>query len=191
MCYGARSQNPRLDHRNLIPANDLKTSFAYKFFRAICVSRNVRLVARTGAVSNDAAYDHTVETEEQVFSVLDKQAARQERTLNKATRDAQKNQYLINNGLTGQQFDQLLFRFVQTPNAPIRNPHDQFAKDYIIYSNYVNQYIDALIGPQNLGNRSKYGKLVYGYAGNVLTIVNRYDTGAGANTVMYNGPLLY
>lgn len=189
MCYGARSTNAMLDHRGNIPVNDLKTSFAYKFFRSICVYRNVRMTARTGAVSNDANLAHTVETEEQVFAVVDKMNARAERNLNKATMDAQKNQYLTNHGITAQQFDQMMYQFVQNPNRLVANADEQFAKDYIPYSNYVNAYIDATYGTNNLGNRNKFGKFVYTYNG-VLQIVSRYDTGNGPNYVLYNGPLI-
>jgi hypothetical protein len=190
MCYGARSSNASLDHRGQIPANDLKTSFAYKFFKSICGARNVRMSARTGAVSNDAQMGHTVETEEQVFSVIDKMSAKADRKVNKPAMDLQKQQFLAKNSLSPQQFDQMMFKFVQNPKLAPADDIEQFAKDYIPYSGYVNQYIDAMYGSDKLGNRDKYGKFIYTYSGGTLQIVSRYDSGNGPNYVLYSGPLL-
>jgi hypothetical protein len=189
MCYGARSQDADLDHRGQIPANQLKTSFAYKFFRRICVFRNVRMSARTGAVSNDAALDHTVETEEQVFFVLDKQRAMAQRALNKPAMDLQKQALLAGGNPTPAQFDQMLLKFANEPWRPPVNATESFAKSYIIYSAYVNLFLQNQRA--NLGNMSKYGKLVYSYNG-TLTITSRYDNGGGngPNYQLYHGALL-
>ena len=189
MCYGARSQDAELDHRGQIPANQLKTSFAYKFFRSICIARNVRMTARTGAVSNDAALDHTVETEEQVFFVLDKQKAMAKRTLNKVQMDQQKQLLLAGGNPTPQQFDQMLANFANEPWRVPSSAAEAFAKDYIIYSAYVNLFLQNQ--RTNLGNMSKYGKLIYSYNG-TLTITSRYDNGGGMgpNYAHYTGPLL-
>ena len=194
MCYGARSENAKLDHRGQISDTDLKTSFAYKFFRSICVARRVRMTARTGAVSNDSSINHTVETEEQVFLLLKQQKAMAKRTLNKATMDAQKVTVFNTSGLSkpvfDQQFNAALMQFVNNPQYVPQNALEQFAKDYIIYTPYVNQYLAAKFNPGDLGNRAKYGKLIYSYDGNNLEIIARYDTGNGPNYQLYYGRLL-
>jgi hypothetical protein len=190
MCYGARSADAEFDHRGAIPPDKLRSSFAYKLFRALCVARNVRMTARTGAVSTDGALDHTVETEEQVFAVIDKQKVRQLRTLNKAAMDLQKTQLLTTNNVTAQQFDVMLNKFATDPLIPPANQVERFAKDYVPYSPYVNLYVDNMYGRDRLGNRSKYGKFIYSFQGGVLTIVSRYDSGSGPNYELYRGPLL-
>lgn len=73
MCYGARCANVRLNHEGMIPRDQLSTSFAYKFFRELCGARTIRMVAWTGAVSNDGNLKHTCENEEQVLYVDKKQ----------------------------------------------------------------------------------------------------------------------
>jgi hypothetical protein len=194
MCYGARSENAKIDHRGQIPDTDLKTSFAYKFFRSICVARRVRMTARTGAVSNDSSLNHTVETEEQVFLLLKQQKAMAKRAQNKVAMDAEKVKVFNKSGLGkpafDQQFNTALMQFVNNPQHVPQNALEQFAKDYIIYTPYVNQYLAAKFNPADLGNRMKYGKLIYSYDGNNLEIIARYDTGNGPNYQLYYGRLL-
>jgi hypothetical protein len=191
MCYAARSQQADLDHNGQIPVNELKSSFAYKFFRNICVARRVRMSARTGAVSNDANLNHTVETEEEVFKLLAKQQATQLRNLNKATMDQQKTDLLRQKGLSVQQFDQELKKFLDNPNRIANGEVETFAKQYIIYTPYMAGFIQNKFDQSKLGNRSKYGKLLYTYSGGILEIISRYDTGNhGANYSLYKGPLL-
>lgn len=191
MCYAARSQQADLDHNGQIPVNELKTSFAYKFFRSICVYRSVRMTARTGAVSNDSNLNHTVETEEQVFQLLEKQQAMQLRTANKASMDLQKTNLFNSKGLTAKTFDLELKKFLDNPNRVPHGKVETFAKQYIIYTPYMAGFIQNKFDQAKLGNRSKYGKLIYSYNGGVLEIVSRYDTDShGANYSLYRGALL-
>jgi len=189
MCYGARSENARLDHRGMLSANDLKSSFAYKFFRYMCSGRNVRLTARTGAVSNDGALDHVVETEEQVFYVLDRQDAMQQRRTNKKDMDALKDQ-LLKGGFDERAFQNMVSRFAMQPNLQPTTPEERFAKAYVIYSPLMGAYIKNRYQSGSLGNRDKIGKLIYEYNG-TLTIVARYGTTThDPNCLLYSGPLL-
>jgi hypothetical protein len=194
MCYGGRSENARIDHRGQIPDIDLKTSFAYKFFRRICRKRQVQMTARTGAVSNDGSLNHTVEKEEQVFLVLKTQKAMAKRALNKVTMDAQKNQLFLKSKLSpqvfNQQFDVALMQFVNNPQYAPQNAMETFAQRYIIYSPYMRQYLTNTFNPDDLGNTHKYGKLIYTYDGHELRIIARYDTGNGPNYELYRGRLL-
>lgn len=54
MCYGARSAGAYADHQGPLSAQQLASSFAYKFFRRICTRRRVRLTARTGMLNFSA-----------------------------------------------------------------------------------------------------------------------------------------
>lgn len=191
MCYAARSQEADLDHTGQISPNQLRTSFAYKFYRSVCQLRRIRMTARTGAVSNDAGINHTVETEEQVFLLLEKQQAMGKRTLNKVAMDLQKTNLLNSKGLNAQQFDAELQKFLNNPSRVPVGEVETFAKNYIIYTPYMAGYIQAQFDQAKLGNRSKYGKLVYTYTNGVLDIIARYATDAHAeNYSLYRGPLL-
>ncbi len=190
MCYGGRSENADLDHRGQIPISELRSSFAYKFFRSLCNARNIKMSARTGAVANDADVNHTVETEEQVFSVLESQRTMAKRNINKSAMDAQKNQIVGNSPSDKKKFDETLVKFANFPSLSPNNQYEQFAKDYVIYSSYVKMFVKNQFPDNLLGERTKYGKLVYEYTSGVLKIISRYDSGNGANYILYQGPLI-
>jgi hypothetical protein len=191
MCYAARSDDASLDHNGMIPASELRTSFAYKFFRSICQLRQIRMTARTGAVSNDSSLDHTVETEEQVFMVMEKQRAMTLRTQNKTTMEGDRDVLLKKHGLAAKDFNDVVYKFSTNPNLPAHGEVETFAKQFVIYSPYMSNFINNSFDQQKLGNRSKYGKLIYTFDGGVLEIFARYQTDShGANYSLYRGALL-
>jgi hypothetical protein len=100
MCYGARCANVRLNHEGMLSPGDLATSFAYKFFREICISRSVRMVAWTGAVSNDAALSHTCENEEQGLYVDMRHEVMQTQTTTQKQDIEREKEELLRNGVT-------------------------------------------------------------------------------------------
>jgi hypothetical protein len=51
MCFGARAQDHLVDHDSALTERQVKSSFAYRFYKEICTLRHVRMTARTGAVS--------------------------------------------------------------------------------------------------------------------------------------------
>ena len=51
MCFGARSKRYLLHHEGHLEEQDVKSSFAYKFYKELCTQRHVFMTARTGAVS--------------------------------------------------------------------------------------------------------------------------------------------
>lgn len=197
MCYAARSEDHKLNHQGVIPPEKLKTSFAYKFFRRICLFRNIRMSARTGAVSSDGDVNHTIENEEQVFYVIEKGEASQKRLANQKTGtgngdDAitlQKNMFLEVTGTSPQKLQQVMDKFVQDPHKIPKGPLETFAKNHITYSNQVGGYLMNKFPDRN--QTTKFGKLIYDYDG-ALTITRRYDdeTGNGGNQILYHGPLL-
>ena len=191
MCYAARSDDSSLNHDGHIPASELKTSFAYKFFRNICRLRRIKMTAWTGAVSNDADINHTVETEEQVMMVLQKQQSMSLRNQNKTTMEQARDLLLLKHTLTVNAFDKVVQQYAMSPNLPTKGEVEDFAKQFVIYSPYVSHFITNSFDSQKLGNKSKYGKLVYTFNGGVLEIIARYQTSVhGANYSLYSGPLL-
>jgi hypothetical protein len=112
-----------------------------------------------------------------------------QRALNKPAMDLQKQALLAGGNPTPQQFDHMLLKFANEPWRVPANATESFAKNYIIYSGYVNLFLQNQ--RTNLGNMSKYGKLVYSYNG-TLTITSRYDNGSGngPNYTLYHGALL-
>lgn len=191
MCYGGRSENAELDHEGLIPANDLRTSFAYKFFRKLCIARDVKMTAFTGAVSNDAALSHTVEREGDVLIAINKSRVMQKRLAKKAAKDLAKTQLINSGAITAQDFDQLVFAFANNPNRVPVNAVETFAKKYVKYSAYAFRQLEVIHGGRGRGNAAQYGKLVYHFEGGLLRIIARYATGHhGDNEELYSGPLL-
>jgi len=53
MCFGARAQAHLADHTGNLSEAAIKSSFAYKFYKLICVRRPILMTARTGSVSFD------------------------------------------------------------------------------------------------------------------------------------------
>lgn len=51
MCFGGRSEDHLVNHEGALTERQVKSSFAYKFYKEICTLRHVRMTARTGAVS--------------------------------------------------------------------------------------------------------------------------------------------
>lgn len=194
MCYAARSSDAKVNHQAALTNNQLKDSFAYKFFRSLCVARSVRMSARTGAVSNDAGFNHTVEQEEQVLLAIQKSENRTDRTNNKAAMDLRKQQLIGTGRWTNDSFFTKMSEFVSNPNKVPANADEQLIRDYIPYSSQAFTFFSNQYQPDRLNPKSKYGKLVYEYAGGALTITNRYgspdDPNVGTNHVLYTGPLL-
>lgn len=191
MCYGARCANVRLNHEGALAPGDLATSFAYKFFREICVSRSVRMVAWTGAVSNDSALAHTCENEEQVLYVDKKHEVMQlQTTTQKQDIERERDQLLQRTGMSKDAFGQVLMKFANNPNAAATNDVERFALRYMPYSPMRGTWTMNLF--PNRGQTSKYGKLIYELIGSQLVITNRYgDTpGVAVNRELYRGPLI-
>jgi hypothetical protein len=105
--------------------------------------------------------------------------------------DRQKDALLKRTGMPGEEFWAILNTFADFPNNVPKSEVEVFAKQYMIYSTMMNRFILNQFDQEKLGNRSKYGKLMYTYRGGVLEIISRYDTGIhGANYSLYRGRLL-
>jgi len=72
MCFGARSEDPLLDHREGLTNEMIKSSFAFKFYRELVQSIRVRMSARTGSIEFHERTGHSmVQTEEAVASEVE------------------------------------------------------------------------------------------------------------------------
>jgi hypothetical protein len=196
MCYGARSENYRLDHMGNISPEDLKSSFAYKFFRSICNFRNVRMSARTGAVSNDGRLHNIVETEARVREVIDESEIKQAAT-NKLPELRRKRDELLADGVSREQWNDALREYSTNPDAPANTKLEKVAKKYAYYTSVGLQQVHAQYEDEirQVGVQlAKYGKLIYVYRNGELRIINRYgnpaDPTIGENYELYRGPLL-
>jgi hypothetical protein len=191
MCYGARSANVRLNHDGMIPRDQLASSFAYKFFRELCGARNVRMVAWTGAVSNDSDMKHTCENEEAVLYVDKKQEVRAlQASPQKQLIEQEKLALLQRLAMSNDAFGTVLMKFMNNPNAAATNEIERFALRYIPYSSVRNSWVMNLY--PNRGQTSDYGKLIYDFNGSQLVITNRYGAtgGVAVNTELYRGGLI-
>jgi hypothetical protein len=54
VCFGARSADFNKNHDGNLEPADIKSSFAYKFFKEICTKADITITARTGSVSFDS-----------------------------------------------------------------------------------------------------------------------------------------
>ena len=191
MCYGARSDNFRLNHEGQIAPDDLKTSFAYKFYRRICMFRNVRMTARTGATGFD---EHTGR------STVESEASVQARADNEdflrlvATQTAIDDYKNLKDSYTkaahggseerARAWLQMDNNFRANPDLAASNPDEAGIKAYHQVLKTKNAYQDAMGGQ----DRTKYGKYIYAYTPkDGLTIFSKYPK---PGVVLYHGPLL-
>lgn len=204
MCYGARTNNFKANHLGQMSASDIKTSFAYKFFRALCVHRNIELTACTGAVSTDAmSGENNVESEEWVCAVLDITDYKKDKPSRDTLQqnlDLTKTRYLLAEGgnlegwkslYTAFGLDKNKKGFTQT-ERDIENFHRRTTHTYAGLKAQKDRATTVHGGKSNL---NKYGRIRYVYDGaGALTIINKYgdptDPAIGEDFVMYRGPLL-
>jgi len=191
MCYGARSENFRLDHTGMIPTADLRTSFAYKFYKRICRVRGVRMTARTGATGFD---EHTgrsmVESESSVLARADR-----EDFLRLAQTQTQIADYVaLKDSYTkaasgGSEARSLLWmamdgKFRANPNLVAAGTDEVKVRAYHQIVEAKNAFQAATTGQ----DKNKYGKYVYTYSSkDGLTILSKYPK---PGVVLYKGDLI-
>ncbi|MCA9527248.1 MAG: hypothetical protein KC549_13240 [Myxococcales bacterium] len=189
MCYGARTQTYRttqLDQQGMVPVQELRTSFAYKFFREISRHRKIRMTARTGAVGFDSTTGRsTVEQEIAVEASIDKEVLLRQPNVIPATQAYRQAEIQAANGGndTYDAFRQLSQAFKADPNRVAGNAEEQVIQDYQDIIRQKEQYIAIMDAnmPQ-----AKYGKIVYTRTGGTLRIVNKYAHNGG-ELLLYQG----
>lgn len=183
MCYGARTLSylsTQVDHQGHIDIADLRTSFAYKFYRGLVFGRKVRMTARTGAVAFD---NNTGVSQVEPELAIDARIAKEQFLRQPHVQPAmnawrqQRNQAAQGGNATYDAFQQLNQQFQNNPFRAAQNAQQQAVKDYQDIMRTKQQYVDIMDANTD---RTKYGKLVYTYQAGQLTIVNKYANNGGA-----------
>ena len=191
MCYGARAENFRLNHEGQIPPNDLKTSFAYKFYRRICIFRNVRMTARTGATGFDSETGRsTVESEASVQARADKDdflrlVATQTAITDYTTlKDSYTKAAYGGSEARARAWLAMDGRFRANPETVANNPDEVKVRAYHQVLKTKTAYEAALASQ----DKTKYGKYVYTYSPSEgLTIYSKYPK---PGVALYHGNLI-
>jgi hypothetical protein len=191
MCYGARTEHFRLNQQGDLPADEIKSSFAYKFFSKLCVTRKVRMTARTGAVQMDPSTGHSmVESEESVNARADQEdflRAREEEAVFDNIKDLKARMTTKAGGASeesAQRWMALEARYKATPDAAANTDEERIIKTYQQAVRRKKEYQAIMDGNPD---KTKFGKIVYTYSDNVLIIRCKYPE-PGVN--LYSGPLL-
>jgi len=191
MCYGARTEHFRLNQQGDLPADEIKSSFAYKFFSKLCVARKVRMTARTGAVQMDPSTGHSmVESEESVNARADQEdflRAREEEAVFDNIKDLKARMTTKAGGASeesAQRWMALEARYKATPDAAANTDEERIIKTYQQAVRRKKEYQAIMDGNPD---KTKFGKIVYTYSDNVLIIRCKYPE-PGVN--LYSGPLL-
>jgi len=191
MCYGARTEHFRLNQQGDLPADEIKSSFAYKFFSKLCVARKVRMTARTGAVQMDPSTGHSmVESEESVNARADQEdflRAREEEAVFDNIKDLKTRMTTRAGGASeesAQRWMALEARYKATPDAAANTDEERIIKAYQQAVRRKKEYQAIMDGNPD---KTKFGKIVYTYSDNVLIIRCKYPE-PGVN--LYSGPLL-
>lgn len=201
MCYGARTDNFRLNQLGALPPGELKTSFAYKFFRAICVARSVSMTACTGAISTGDDGINTVETEEWVAATLDVIDYKKDTATRLAleARMDQAKQAFINGGGTLAAWKAKVGPYMVNANQAATNDTERLIKQFAYERGHRSAALQAAKNQASALHagaalRQKYGRIRYLYDGAQLQIINKYgdplQPAVGNDYPLYVGPLL-
>ncbi|MBX3588481.1 MAG: hypothetical protein KF796_17770 [Ramlibacter sp.] len=187
VCFGARSQNYRVDHDGVLSEDDIKSSFAYKFFKRLCARVSVTLTARTGSVGfNSDTGRSEVQTEAAVNAEIDLAELQAAGQTARAARDFEQLQQFMCQSPEGRLKLREMIRHMDTPHAQPRNHPERIIQAY----NTVKATVTRLTTDSNR-MVSKYGKFVYTYdAGTrTATVCRKYENGAKVMRVLYQGAL--
>ena len=189
MCFGARSARPRVNHDGDLEEADIKSSFAYKFFKEICQrsEATVSMTARTGSVAFDASTGRTmVQTEAAVQAEMDNADLQAAEYTKRIARNYEQLQRFLCNTEEGLQKFRAMQERMEEGGVEPRNPAERTIKNYVDLRQQVTrlqQQSSDLVG--------KYGKFVYQYdrPANRVTVLRKYNQGAPAFGRLYEGPL--
>jgi hypothetical protein len=212
MCYGARCaryQRATVDHMGTIAANDLKTSFAYRLFKELAQTRQIKMTAVTGKIQHDSTSGRgLVEHEDMIDENMEFAEAAKAQTVSKGPLIGRYNA-LIQGGTSAGAITTEAAKYRADSTLAAATPLQQYAKDLVAWENsggnamkarVVNAQAAKQTAASNLRktgqdeNMPKYGKFIYTYKNNILTIVTKYgkptDGAMVPMTVLYQGALL-
>lgn len=189
-CHAARAQNFRKDHTGPLTALDVKSSFAYRFYKEICTQRHVLMTARTGSVSHSEHDGRSlVQTEAGVLCEVDLQALQESKEIERLNRAYE--------GLKEREFERyghirdFLRRQALIENELERGRTDwsmaSFEDRIILAYQQAKRRINRLTRLQN-EERGKYGKFIYEYdrSNLVMTVLRKYPK---PSAILYQGGL--
>lgn len=208
MCYGARSGETYANHEGKLTGDQLSKSFAYKFFKELRQSRNIRLTARTGKLVFDLVKECSlVESDASIMALreqpdLTKAKMQLQR---KAASEAKAQGFAEEFEKEDAKYKQFL-RYVKAkalsdrqPDAPVPkevpNPFDEpctseaarLAREVWAAEFHLEDIRKlAGMGPAH----AKYGKFVYTYDKGELTIVSKYGSETKTAMLLHQGPWL-
>jgi hypothetical protein len=183
VCFGARAANYKVDHDGNLDEADIKSSFAYKFYKELCGKVNVTMTARTGSVSFDATTGKSlVQTEAAVTAAITEgelQAAESTKQAARAYETLQAFMCTTEEGV--QKFNRMLER-MEDPAAVPRHPPERIIREY---KRIKARVTDLTL--QSGADASKYGKFVYSYDAGHVTVMRKYEDGQKVFRVLYHG----
>ncbi|MCL9780222.1 hypothetical protein M9194_02100 [Vibrio sp. S4M6] len=185
VCFGARSQNYKVNHDGDIDEYDIKSSFAYKFYSQICTKFNVTMTARTGSVSFDSQTGRSlVQSEAAVRAAIEDAEIQSAEQTKRVARDYQQLQEFMTRNEDGQKKYMAMLERMDNPHALPRNPPERIIKSYNTIRTNVSNL--SSLSSEML---SKYGKFVYSYDAGVVTVCRKYEQGQKVMNVLYQGAL--
>ena len=185
VCFGARSQNYRVNHDGDLAEEDIKSSFAYKFFKEICTKADVTLTARTGSVAFDSQTGRSlVQSEAAVKAEIESAEIQAAEYTKRIARDYEQLGRFMNATEEGRgKFFKMLDRMSE-PAAKPRNKPERTIKEY----NDIRTRVTTL-STQSANLVSKYGKFVYIYDDRAVTVCRKYEGHQKVMKVLYHGEL--
>lgn len=187
MCYGARSQNFRKKHDGQLDETDLKSSFAYKFYKELCRTYRITMTARTGSVHfNSQTGKSMVQTETATEAEFDKAEFQSSPgTKLVSTNYETLQEQMWNSGR--------LDEFYQMQEGILRLSGRPDSQDERVIYDFHNVQRQATHLESTSGqSASKYGKFVYEYNPDTqqIRITRKYDShGNKVFQVLYEGAL--
>jgi hypothetical protein len=187
MCYGARARNYRRKHDGQLDEADLKSSFAYKFYRELCRERNVTMTARTGSVQFDRQTGRSlVQTEAATEADFDNYDLQQAPQTANITRQYQRLESSLGDSGRIQDLFDLQERVLPLTGRP-DSQDEGLVYDYLALQDRVSRLQSR--ATESVG---KYGKFVYRYDRETgrVQVIRKYDnSGNKVFEVLYDGTL--
>jgi hypothetical protein len=184
MCFGARAQAHLTDHSAALSEVNIKSSFAYKFYKLLCVNRSVLMTGRTGSVSFDRNTGHSlVQTEDAVGAEAELRELQAALETKQSKEDYERLWKLHGSADLASQEDAIK---VELGRGRTDWSMASGVQLILIRYNKVHAKVQELSQIKD-ENRTKHGKIVYLYdpATQAVTVNRKYPR----NEVIYSGPL--
>lgn len=184
VCYGARSQNFKLDHEGNIDPEDIKSSFAYKFFKELCTKYKFTLTARTGAIEFETNTGRSlVQTELALSKEIEERELQKGNKIVKLSEDYEQLQKEYSQKNKYKKFLEIV-ESMKLPNSNPKNETEKIIKEH----NEVRRKMNEISQYKNKA-KSKYGKFVYIYKKGKVRVYRKYEQGEKVMTLLYKGNL--